>query len=113
MLQTQVGQGDSGKVLPSVLARLTEPALFWLDAHYSGPGTARASRDTPIVDEISAILAHPVPGHVALIDDARGFGALRDYPTLAALEDFVRERAAGLVYEVSDDVIRIHPRKAG
>jgi len=97
-------QGDSGQVLPTVLARLTEPALFWLDAHYSGPGTARANRDTPIVDEISAILAHPVPGHVVLIDDARGFGALPDYPTVAELEAFVRARADG---------IRIHRRSAG
>jgi len=106
-------QGDSGQVLPTVLARLTEPALFWLDAHYSGPGTARANRDTPIVDEISAILAHPVPGHVVLIDDARGFGALPDYPTVAELEAFVRARADGVVYEMRDDVIRIHRRSAG
>jgi hypothetical protein len=105
-------QGDSAQVLPTVLARLTEPALFWLDAHYSGPRTARGSRDTPITEELSAILAHPVAGHVVLIDDAREFGALADYPTLAELEAFVHARATGLAYEVRDDVIRIHPAGA-
>ena len=28
-------QGDSGKVLPSLLSTITQPALFWLDGHYS------------------------------------------------------------------------------
>src|SRR5436190_12313466 len=32
-------QGDSGAVLPLILAELKGPALFWLDAHYSGQGT--------------------------------------------------------------------------
>ncbi len=105
-------QGDSARVLSTVLARLTEPALFWLDGHYSGPGTARGSRDTPILEELDAILAHPVRGHVVLIDDARAFGALRDYPTLAELMAFVRAGANGLTCEVRDDVIRVHPGPA-
>src|SRR5687768_9818802 len=32
--------GDSAEMLPVVLSGLTEPALFWLDAHYSGGETA-------------------------------------------------------------------------
>src|SRR5689334_17814500 len=36
-------KGDSAVVLPEVLARLDGPALFWLDAHYSGGKTATAA----------------------------------------------------------------------
>jgi hypothetical protein len=66
-------QGDSGVRLQEVLDALTEPALFWLDAHYSGPVTARGAVDSPIVRELEAIRAHRVAGHVVLIDDMRDF----------------------------------------
>src|SRR5688572_16817401 len=31
-----IAQGDSTEILPSILTGLKKPALFWLDAHYSG-----------------------------------------------------------------------------
>ena len=65
--------GDSASVLPGILATLHEPALFWLDAHYSGTGTTLGDRVTPISAELNAVLGHPVRGHVVLIDDAREF----------------------------------------
>lgn len=97
--------GDSGDVLPAVLERVETPALFWLDGHYSGPGTSKGALATPIRREIAAIWAHHVRGHVILIDDARGFGALPDYPTLDDLRALVRGHA---VFEVRDDIVRIH-----
>lgn len=54
-------QGDSRQVLPEVLATLTKPAMFWLDAH--------SDTDTPILDELDLINASPLR-HVVLIDDA-------------------------------------------
>jgi stress-induced morphogen len=74
--------GDSASVLPRILATLHEPALFWLDAHYSGTGTALGGLVSPISAELSAVLGHPVRGHVVLIDDAREFhdSARSGYP---------------------------------
>jgi hypothetical protein len=74
--------GDSSQVLPGVLASLREPALFWLDAHYSGGFTALGDDVSPIVAELDAVLGHPVHGHVVLIDDAREFrdSARSGYP---------------------------------
>lgn len=65
-------EGDSGEAISTVLAEIHEPALFWLDAHgntvpVDGPNPA------PIKKELEAIFAHPVTGHVILIDDARHF----------------------------------------
>lgn len=53
--------GDSRTRLGDVLNSLTEPALFWLDAH--------SDTDTPILEELDLINASPLR-HVVLIDDA-------------------------------------------
>lgn len=68
----EVIQGDSSTVLPSVVACLDQPALFWLDSHYCGPETYGVDRQCPVIDEIRTIVA-AVPEHVVLIDDARLF----------------------------------------
>jgi hypothetical protein len=102
--------GDSALMLPTVLAELSEPALFWLDGHYSGPGTAKGRRETPIVEEIRAILAYPVPGHVILVDDAHVFGIWPDYPTLDEFQKLVAAQRPDLAFTVEDDIIRIHPK---
>jgi hypothetical protein len=39
----KVLQGDSGTEIRSVLAELSQPALFWLDGHYSGGATGKAN----------------------------------------------------------------------
>jgi len=102
--------GDSAQVLPSVVGELNDRALFWLDGHYSGPGTAKGQRETPIVEEVRTILAHPVAGHVILVDDARVFGTWPDYPTLAEFRHLVATHAPALQFTIEDDIIRIHPQ---
>jgi len=100
-------QGDSATELPRALAQLKEPALFWLDAHYSGGVTARSMSETPIVKELDMIFASSLKPLVVLIDDARCFDGTHDYPTL----EYVASRAHAQAYscEVLDDVIRIAP----
>ena len=102
--------GDSALMLPTVLAKVTEPALFWLDGHYSGPGTAKGRRETPIVEEIRTILAHPVVSHVILVDDARVFGTWPDYPTVDEFQQLVTTKRPDTDFTVEDDIIRITPK---
>jgi len=101
-------QGDSGRLIPEVLAGIVAPTLFWLDGHYSGGETARGERSTPVREELLAILHHPVDGHVILIDDARCFTGQDDYPTLPDLQALVSRERPGLCFGVEDDIIRIH-----
>jgi hypothetical protein len=103
-------RGDSGVRLQEVLDSLAEPALFWLDAHYSGPVTARGAIDSPIVREMEAIRAHPVAGHVVLIDDMRDFQGRDGYPTVDELMTWIRTVDPRGVVEVRDDILRWHPR---
>jgi len=100
--------GDSGVVLRSVVASLEGPALFWLDAHYSGGITARGAIDTPIIEELNCIF----PGrfeHVVIIDDARLFGEDPGYPTFAEVKEHVLSRNGKLSIDIVDDAIRITP----
>jgi hypothetical protein len=83
----QLWYGDSGDVLPRVLEEVRQPALFWLDGHYSGDGTAPGVEDTPICRELSHISKHPLHGeHLVVIDDARCFNGQNGYPHLSQLK---------------------------
>lgn len=55
--------GDTVKLLPGVLAGLTEPATFWLDAHPVGW--------SPVIGELVAMADTPIRNHTILIDDRR------------------------------------------
>jgi len=100
-------EGDSATALPRVLENVKEPALFWLDGHYSEGITAKGEKQTPILNELDAVFRHGVKGHAILIDDARCFDGTGDYPTLVELERFVRERWPDASFEVRDDIVRI------
>jgi len=97
--------GNSGELLPVVLAGIRRPSLFWLDAHYSGGLTGRAELETPIRRELEAILSHPYR-HTILIDDANCFDGTHDYPQIAWIETVARE-SGGYSLSVSDNIIRL------
>jgi len=105
--------GDSGDLLPEVLETLRGPCLFWLDAHYSGPLTARAGPEPPILRELRAVLAGPEEGQVVLIDDACCFTGEGGYPALEILENLVRDLRPGWAFEVRDDIVRCHAPRPG
>lgn len=64
--------GNSGELLRGIVSSLTEPALFWLDAHWSGPGTAGETAECPVLEEIAAVDT-ATQAHLVLVDDARMF----------------------------------------
>lgn len=68
----RVLNGDSSTMTREVLNGLAQPALFWLDAHWSGLDTAGREIECPVMAEIALINNSPL-AHVVLIDDARLF----------------------------------------
>ena len=107
--QVHLIQGDSAVELGVLVDQIQEPALFWLDGHYSAGNTARGQKDTPIMEELAHLLRDQHTRHVIIIDDARCFGADAAYPTLEALREYVLARNPALEVEVRDDSIRITP----
>ena len=99
--------GDSGKILREIIPALAQRPLFWLDAHYSEGCTARGTVDTPIVQELEAIL-NLCPHGVVLIDDAWAFGTDSSYPKLEELRLYIAKKAPDWRFEVKDEIIRLY-----
>jgi hypothetical protein len=98
----QVYFGDSAIILPAVLLELREPSLFWLDAHPE-PGDSGA---VPLLDELRAIVRHPVLGHTVLIDDAHMLGT-NGWPSPDEVEKIVSSSGRCRRIGLANDITRI------
>ncbi|HNV01497.1 MAG TPA: hypothetical protein PKK60_03660 [archaeon] len=100
-------QGDSGTKLKKILQKLTVPAIFWLDAHYSEGITAKGKTNSPIVSELKILLKNKFD-NIILIDDINYFGT-KGYPTIKKIESMVNKRRYKIKLE--DNIIQITPIK--
>lgn len=105
-------QGDSAEKTGEILAEIQTDVLFWLDAHYFRYGrSARGPKETPVLEELEAILSQRDRRHVILVDDAHCFIPGRGFPSLETLRDFVSKTGNDLSFTVLHDVIRILPER--
>jgi hypothetical protein len=110
--------GDSRLVLANIVATLTEPAIFWLDAHWSGGDTAGENDSCALVDEINAINQSAVR-HFVLIDDARMFTSppplphrIEHWPSIDEIVKELQSKTDSCYIVVFEDVIIAVPRSA-
>jgi len=99
--------GDSAELLPELLATMRCSCLFWLDAHFSGGLTGKGALETPIRQELEAVMRHG-HRHTVLIDDANCFDGTRGYPALEWIEELAQQRGYSVCS--SDDIIRLIPK---
>lgn len=113
--RVQCWPGNSTDVLPRILAVIDEPALVWLDGHYSGPGTAFTPESTPIREELRILFNDGRP-HVIYVDDARIFDGgpehtlyphYEPYPSIRWVEDYAVGNKYNFVLE--DDIMKLTP----
>lgn len=104
----RIVEGDSRTALPALLKSVSEPALFWLDAGYYGWAGKQGER-ARLSEELEAILHHPVPGHVILMDDARWLDGSRGGLTVEGLKSRIQSDFPGRAIEVKHDILRITP----
>ncbi len=97
--------GDSRVVMPEVLALLSAPALFWLDAGYYG-WVGKQGDQQRLSAELEMILSHPYP-HVILLDDARGLTGRDGIPSVSDVKSYVESRFPTRTVEVTYDIMRI------
>ncbi len=97
--------GDSRVLMPEVLALLTSPALFWLDAGYYGWVGIRTNEQR-LSAELEMILSHPYP-HMILLDDARGLTGRDGIPSVGDVKDYVESKFPQRSVEVKFDIMRI------
>ena len=101
-------EGDSSEVLGHILDSVNEPCLLWLDGHYSEGITAKGKKETPILEELKAVLNHPIKNHVILIDDARCFTGKNEYPTIERLKELIVSSCPNYIFGVEHDIIRVY-----
>lgn len=99
--------GDSGIILNDLMPKINEPAIFWLDGHFSAGITAKGQKECPIFEELTAIFAVPKFNHTILIDDARLFSGFNDYPSVEELREFIKSKIQDFTFTIKDDIIRI------
>jgi len=97
--------GDSGKMLNRIIEEIpsTHRVLFWLDGHYSAGITAKGDKDTPILSELDHVFSLLSEG-VILIDDARCFTGIGDYPTIEDLKEYIQKRVHS-DFSIKNDII--------
>lgn len=104
--------GDSGQLLPAIVPLVHEPALYWLDGHYSAGITGMGATECPITAELAAIYQFAEGSFVVAIDDARCFGHEPGYPSIAAVLTQVAELSGGRDHvSVENDMIIVRQSK--
>lgn len=105
-----VHQGDAMVHLPRILGGITEPALIFLDGHFSGGVTGQGELKEPAVKILDDLAELSLPqGTTVLVDDVRLFGGDPEFPSLDALVDGARRAFpdARRVIELDALVIRL------
>jgi hypothetical protein len=87
-------QGESAYHLGAILQSIDAPAVFWLDAHYSGGDTVKGPETSPLVKELNLIKQHRIKEHTILIDDRRHFGTIY-------FDSVTEDQARGIILSIN------------
>jgi hypothetical protein len=112
-------KGKSQEKLPDIIRNLDSSAIFWLDAHYSGDGTAGENYECPLLEEVEAIGESMVDNYI-FIDDARLFcsppprpHSAEDWPTISDVMLKLNKELGDRYYiTITEDVIVAVPESA-
>jgi len=110
--------GDSREALRAIVPTLQQPAIFWLDSHWSGGQTYGQNDECPLLEEIEAITSS-VHTHFLFIDDARLFVAppprphrVDQWPTIDKVIGALTSTSHRYYIVIIEDVIVAVPQHA-
>lgn len=110
--------GDSREQLKEIIETLDRPAVFWLDAHWSGGITYGDKDQCPLLEELE-ILNNSDYNHFIFIDDARLFLSppqpphqVEYWPSVCEIVDILRQKYSDKYIVIIEDVIIAVPIEA-
>jgi hypothetical protein len=99
--------GDSSAVIVEILKKINGRCIFWLDGHFDFTEiTSKSDLVTPIRKELEEIAKSSFE-HIILIDDARLFNGVNDYPTMEELKRLVNKFFPNHQMVINNDIIII------
>lgn len=108
--------GRSEDRLPDMLSLIQGRVVFWLDAHYSGAGTAGGEEAScPILRELEAIRqARAGREDCIVVDDVRCFDGTKGYPTSEQVKQALwKINPSCQIFLEHDAFIAVSPKAAG
>jgi len=102
--------GLSEECLPQILGKITDRALFWLDAHYSAENTAKGPTSSSLYKELPAILNHHIPNHVILIDDTYDMFDADGYLSPETVKKMILEKYPDYDISIEGYILRALPK---
>jgi hypothetical protein len=126
----EVFHGSSEEFLGRLIPKLTEPTVFFLDAHAMPPSAkakefspltlkpgdeANPTLQCPLQEEVQLILQHEFMGHVILVDDVQCFGTwMFHYLSESQLKNQVHMMCPGkYAFHYYQNVLCIVPKGVG
>lgn len=110
--------GDSRSVLKTIVPKLSHPAIFWLDSHWSGGQTYGENDECPLIEEIRAMNMSKC-AHFVFIDDARLFTSpaprphrIEQWPSIDEIIEALKSSNHKYYIVVIEDVIIAVPEYA-
>jgi hypothetical protein len=115
----ELHRGQSQEILKRLIPGIEKPTIVWLDAHWSGLGTAGEDFECPLLEEILAVDAS-APQHYLLIDDGRLFlnppqppHKPEQWPAIGTVIDRLRAKFCDAYIGFWNDVIVRVPKEMG
>ncbi|TKX69195.1 hypothetical protein [Halorubrum sp. GN11GM_10-3_MGM] len=111
-------KGKSQNELTKITPNIDQSTVFWLDAHYSGEGTAGETYECPLLEEIEAVGSSEQEKYI-FIDDARLFCSPpprphdpEDWPTISEIVNKINTIEKSYYIIIVEDVIIAVPQHA-
>jgi len=112
--------GDSAEGMKIVLCNINDPVVFWLDAHYCGPGTSFGIEEVPLLRELD-VIAPRKQRDIIMIDDAHLLGIRRRFEfenippfecnwgniTVGSIKKAIRWKPNHIMVRYNDDILII------
>lgn len=98
--------GDSSIVFESLLPKITDKCIFFLDGHWSSGDTGRSTKDCPLEEEITHINNLFENEAIIIIDDFRLFGLDQSSGKLG--EDWSKINKEGLLNILKSRINKIY-----